>query len=280
VYGDIVVWTDLRNGNRDIYGYDLVTQEEFCITADESDQQNPKIYEQTVIWEDNRDGSSSIYGYDLVTQEEFCITADDSDQWFLAIYKDVVVWTDDKNDTYDICGLNLRELRKESLLHEADSLLEKGKEAFDKETYETALSYFLQAQQKYEEAESSTGEVEPWILKTQKEIEKEAAMAEAEVLVEKGKKAFEEEDYEAALDFFQQAKETYETAGSERVTECNEWIQRVQHEMELQEITPIDDERDHIDMHFSWVIIIAVGVLAVIPTAYYLISHKRTRNRE
>jgi beta propeller repeat protein len=44
IYGDIVVWTDDRNGNYDIYGYNLLTKEEFQITADEADQKSPAIY--------------------------------------------------------------------------------------------------------------------------------------------------------------------------------------------------------------------------------------------
>jgi beta propeller repeat protein len=59
------VWTDDRNGNWDIYGYDLSTKEEFQITTDESDQRFPAIYGSTVVWQDERNGNSDIYGVDL-----------------------------------------------------------------------------------------------------------------------------------------------------------------------------------------------------------------------
>ncbi|MGD2251047.1 MAG: hypothetical protein PVF58_21840 [Candidatus Methanofastidiosia archaeon] len=43
IYGDIVVWTDFRNGNYDIYGYNLTTKKEFQITTDPEDQNDPAI---------------------------------------------------------------------------------------------------------------------------------------------------------------------------------------------------------------------------------------------
>jgi len=56
IYGDIVVWNDTRNGNRDIYGYNLSTEEEFSVTADPHDQSWPVIYEDIVLWDDERNG--------------------------------------------------------------------------------------------------------------------------------------------------------------------------------------------------------------------------------
>ncbi|MGD2250398.1 MAG: hypothetical protein PVF58_18535, partial [Candidatus Methanofastidiosia archaeon] len=61
----IVVWQDDRNGNTDIYGYNLKTQEEFQITTDESEQSSPAIYGNFVVWQDKRNGNSDIYGTQL-----------------------------------------------------------------------------------------------------------------------------------------------------------------------------------------------------------------------
>ena len=33
IHGDVVVWQDFRNGNKDIYGYNLSTEAEFQITT-------------------------------------------------------------------------------------------------------------------------------------------------------------------------------------------------------------------------------------------------------
>lgn len=54
IYGDFVVWVDNRNGNQDIYGYDLSTSEEIPIATDSFIQRNPVIYENIVVWEDYR----------------------------------------------------------------------------------------------------------------------------------------------------------------------------------------------------------------------------------
>jgi beta propeller repeat protein len=61
VSGNIVVWQDTRNGNWDIYGYDISTQTEFQITDNAADQEYPDISGYTVVWEDNRNGQTDVY---------------------------------------------------------------------------------------------------------------------------------------------------------------------------------------------------------------------------
>jgi beta propeller repeat protein len=61
IYGHIAVWQDNRSGNWDIYGYNMVTRQEFQITSDPADQTNPAVWENLAVWEDNRSGVSQIY---------------------------------------------------------------------------------------------------------------------------------------------------------------------------------------------------------------------------
>jgi hypothetical protein len=56
-------------------------------------------------------------------------------------------------------------------------------------------------------------------------------LQEASFLFEKGKESFEEENYEAALEYFQQAQEKYANIGSERVEQCEEWIKKTRKEL-------------------------------------------------
>ena len=70
IYGDIVVWTDYRNNNWDIYSYNLKTKQDFQITTDTSSQEYPAIYGDIVVWTDYRMGESDIYGYNLRTGQE------------------------------------------------------------------------------------------------------------------------------------------------------------------------------------------------------------------
>jgi beta propeller repeat protein len=58
---NIVVWQDNRNGDWDIYGYNLTTRREFQITDNPHDQTNPAVSGNTVVWEDSRDGNLQIF---------------------------------------------------------------------------------------------------------------------------------------------------------------------------------------------------------------------------
>ena len=66
IYGDIVVWHDNRNGNWDIYGYNLSEPEEFQITEDPANQLYPAIYGYIVVWVDKRFGRWDLFWHDLV----------------------------------------------------------------------------------------------------------------------------------------------------------------------------------------------------------------------
>ena len=61
ISGHLVVWQDNRNGNWDIYGYNLITGEEFQITTHSADQTNPAISGSLVTWEDSRVTPVAIY---------------------------------------------------------------------------------------------------------------------------------------------------------------------------------------------------------------------------
>lgn len=57
----LVVWQDSRNGNFDIYGYNLITQKEFRITTNTANQTNPAVSGNLVVWEDARVTPTNIY---------------------------------------------------------------------------------------------------------------------------------------------------------------------------------------------------------------------------
>jgi len=61
ISGHLVVWQDNRNGNWDIYGYNLITHKEFVIVEDPADQINPAVSGTLVVWEDYRVNPSNIY---------------------------------------------------------------------------------------------------------------------------------------------------------------------------------------------------------------------------
>ena len=119
ISGDIVVWSDLRNENRnlgelgdiakanaDIFMYNIKTGEQKQITTDSSAQLDPKIWQNYVIWQDNRNDSGkeypgkwSLYLYDLNTGKEQVVTSTLAAHSTYNIHDLRVVWEDDKNNT-------------------------------------------------------------------------------------------------------------------------------------------------------------------------------------
>ncbi|MGB9938963.1 PGF-pre-PGF domain-containing protein [Methanosarcina sp.] len=97
IYGDNIVWADERNGNTDIYSYNLSTSRETQITSNESNQTWPTIHGNRIVWMDDRNGNSDIYMYDLSTSREIQITTNESDQEYPVIYGDRIVYNDGRN---------------------------------------------------------------------------------------------------------------------------------------------------------------------------------------
>jgi beta propeller repeat protein len=61
ISGEIVVWTDERHGNRDVYGYDLATGQEFVVVKAHGDQDYPHVDGATIVWSDGRGPNRDIY---------------------------------------------------------------------------------------------------------------------------------------------------------------------------------------------------------------------------
>jgi len=65
ISGDWIIWMEIRNGNWDIYMYDLATGIETQITGGFNSQRYPAISGNRIVWEDYRTGNADIYMYDL-----------------------------------------------------------------------------------------------------------------------------------------------------------------------------------------------------------------------
>lgn len=97
VYVDKVVWQDHRNGNYDIYLFDLTDQIEIPICTEEHDQVAPRIYGDKIVWQDQRHGdwrNADIYMYDLKTGTETPICTEPHSQINPVIWNDVIIWMD------------------------------------------------------------------------------------------------------------------------------------------------------------------------------------------
>lgn len=106
ISNDIIVWGDTRNtnntrdGNSDIYAYNLSTGEEFQVTSNPYGQWAPDVSGNVIVWQDDRNGNLDIYGYNLDTKTEFQITTDEADQQQPRVSGDIVIWEDRRNDNY------------------------------------------------------------------------------------------------------------------------------------------------------------------------------------
>lgn len=79
VSGDWIVYKDHRNGNSDVFAYQISSDNETRITTNTDVQTYPRIHGNLIVWNDwrNDDGSRSncdIYGYDLNLQQEFIVS--------------------------------------------------------------------------------------------------------------------------------------------------------------------------------------------------------------
>lgn len=137
IYGTTIVWQDKRNGDWDIYSYDLsnglpVNQAEIKqleVGNQTADQTMPAIDDNRLVWQDNRYGTSDIFMavtefsaevYDL---KEIQITRELHNQINPAISGDRIVWQDDRNDlgdiyAYDLSGSNEKRITTNALKQE------------------------------------------------------------------------------------------------------------------------------------------------------------------
>ena len=61
VDGDFIVWTDYRNGNGDIYLYDIQSGQERRLTSERAEEAFPDISDGRIVWMGNNDGYWNIY---------------------------------------------------------------------------------------------------------------------------------------------------------------------------------------------------------------------------
>jgi beta propeller repeat protein len=103
VDGDLVVYQDDRNGNFDIYLYNLSNGTETRLTTNTADQTRPRIHGDRVVYMDDRGTYTAIYHYHLTTGIKRSIyTSSYADQIFPDVYGDYVVWLDGRYGEWEI----------------------------------------------------------------------------------------------------------------------------------------------------------------------------------
>jgi beta propeller repeat protein len=107
IAGSMVVWTDNRNGNLDVYGRDIGTRRDYAVCTNEAAQDNPSVTRRVTeggkvryvaVWVDKRNheagDASDIYGRDITTRHNFVVARDATIKWFPEIVDHWVIWVE------------------------------------------------------------------------------------------------------------------------------------------------------------------------------------------
>jgi len=106
IYGSSVVYEDYRNGNGEIYVYNIETQNEKRLTTQAGNQTYPRIYGNNVIYRSGQNNRDLIY-YNLSTEETFEIPITTNHLGGARIYGDIVAYYDSTAADvfiYDLAG--------------------------------------------------------------------------------------------------------------------------------------------------------------------------------
>lgn len=112
IAGNMVVWTDNRNGNLDIYGRNVSSSTSYAVCTNDAQQDNPAVTRYVTdagkvryiaVWVDKRnhasDDAADIYGRNITTGTTFVVSSTDAYKWYPDIVDKWVVWIE--SDTAD-----------------------------------------------------------------------------------------------------------------------------------------------------------------------------------
>jgi hypothetical protein len=109
--GNVIAWTDMRDGHWDEWAKDMGTGRVFCMSkqADPLGQLFGHDAEDgTFVWGDLRNSRFDVYGYDVSAGCEFRVTSkSDPDATSVRYSHGTVIWTTDAGSSVVICGAHL-----------------------------------------------------------------------------------------------------------------------------------------------------------------------------
>ena len=115
VYGSLVVWEDWRNGDGDIYQYDLEKREEMAVCAEPGNQTSPDIWGDIIVWYDDRPIEEgweilfSICAMNITSGERWVMRIEDP-YATPRVYENIVLFSKSWYDEYSRYGLVVRDL--------------------------------------------------------------------------------------------------------------------------------------------------------------------------
>lgn len=102
ISGNLVVWTDDRHGDAEIYAMDLSTGVERRITNNPLVDQSPSVYGQIIVWERADGYAGDIFAYDWVTEETAQVAVEPyASERFPDVYGNIVVYQREQGTPVD-----------------------------------------------------------------------------------------------------------------------------------------------------------------------------------
>ena len=125
IAGPMVVWTDNRSGNLDIYGRNLGARRTYAVCTNKAQQDNPSItryvtagkVRYVAVWVDKRNHkggtATDIYGRDITRRRNFVVARSATVKWYPEIVDNWVIWieADDPAGPYRIRARDLEAAR-------------------------------------------------------------------------------------------------------------------------------------------------------------------------
>lgn len=98
VYKNLITYRDSRNGNWDIYYYDLSTQTETRVTSTPSEDTDPYIYKDAIVYQRQTNGTNiDIWMYNITTGTFKQITNRSGIEETPVMYENYITWYDLRN---------------------------------------------------------------------------------------------------------------------------------------------------------------------------------------
>ncbi|MCK4267089.1 MAG: right-handed parallel beta-helix repeat-containing protein, partial [Thermoplasmata archaeon] len=92
IWGDTIVWTDLRHGNYDVYAYSFSNKTEWAVTRHPSAQWRTSVFGDHIVWSDLRNDNYDVYMLNISKNEVSRLSFSERHDLSPRIFKDRVVW--------------------------------------------------------------------------------------------------------------------------------------------------------------------------------------------
>ncbi|MBN2211932.1 MAG: hypothetical protein JW709_11100 [Sedimentisphaerales bacterium] len=98
IHNNLVVWVDERNGNKDIYGYDLLQEREFYVSRLAGNETYPAVHDGRFIWQ----CGGSIYTTTYDDLPHITVMAPNGGEMFAADTTTTITWSSSEVDTVNV----------------------------------------------------------------------------------------------------------------------------------------------------------------------------------